>query len=207
MLLTATNAAVSSTRSSTSAQLVARRLLHHALRSKQPRQLKERASVANPPATNTTSGLSIALRSQRTRPVHIAAPSYFTSRLVLTPPHIHPTLSLYPPYLLPYPHNHPSSGASALNRLWFHLARQDRPPQRLALGMNSVTCASQKSASSIRWGVGLTPHPLQRYRQPSPNSQPHDVARQSRMGSYVTRSWNRFGDSMAGKSLVRHFLL
>lgn len=209
MLLTATSAVVSSIRSSTSAQPVARRLPHHALRSKQPRQLKARASVANLPTMTTTTthlGLSITVRSRRTLPVHTVAPSSFTSRLVLTRPHVHPTPSLYPPYLLRHLHNHPSSEASALNRLWFHPARQGRPPQRLALGTNSVTCASQSSVSPIRLWVGLMPHPLQRYRLPRQNSQSHGVASQSSMGNYVTRSWNRFGGSTAGKSLVRRFL-
>ena len=210
MSLTATSAVVSSIRSSTSAQLVARRLPHHVLRSKQPRQLKERGSVANPLTMTTTTtglGLSITFRSQRTLPVRTVAPSFFTSRLVLTHPHIHPTPSLYPLCLLRHPHNHPSSEALAPNLLWFHLARQGRPPQRLAPGTNSVTCASQSSVSTIRLWVGLMPHPLQRYHQLRQNLHSHGVARQSRMGNYVTRSLNRFGDSTVGKSLVRHFLL
>ena len=149
----------------------------------------------------------ITFRALRTLPRHTVAPSRHTSRVVLTYPHIRQTIGHCPPYLLRRPHKQSSAEASGLNPLWFRPVRRDHRHRRLALGTNSVTHASQRSASIIPWRVALTPHPLQHYHQLRQSLQSHGVAHQSRKGNFVTRLWNRFGVSTAGRSSVRDFSL
>jgi hypothetical protein len=206
-LQTAQNVGLSSTSSSTFAQLAARRRPCHVLRlpqpQPQPQPVWERARVVPPSPITIIVGIvpSMNYKSHPTHPAHIATQSHRVPPPTPACPYTRQTPSPYLPYLLIRPHKQYSAKALAPNRHWFLQARQDLHPRQRALDMSFVIPASKRSAAITHY---LSVWIVRNYHQHPKNLQSLVGAPLSAKETCDTHSCSRYGvrASMVGRTSV-----